>query len=64
MSVTTESVTTEEVHKQIVRRWVKEVFNEHKLDSVERLNELWDAATAAGLGSQGWFLPLFTSGEG
>lgn len=37
MSVTTESVTTEEAHKQIVRRWVKEVFNEHKLDSVERL---------------------------
>src|SRR5438105_4792836 len=33
MSVTTESVTTEEVHKQIVRRWVKEVFNEHKLDA-------------------------------
>src|SRR2546423_2911718 len=37
MSVTTESVTNEEVHKQIVRRWVKEVFNEHDLTAVERL---------------------------
>jgi predicted ester cyclase len=36
MSVTTE-VTTEEAHKQIVRRWVKEVFNEHDLTAVERL---------------------------
>lgn len=30
------SVTTE-VHKQIVRRWVREVFNEHNLDAVESL---------------------------
>lgn len=26
-----------EANKQIVRRWVKEVFNEHRLDSVEKL---------------------------
>jgi predicted ester cyclase len=31
------SVTTNEHHKQVVRRWVKEVFNEHNLDSVEKL---------------------------
>jgi predicted ester cyclase len=37
MSVTTESTTIEETHKQIVRRWVKEVFNEHNLDAVETL---------------------------
>jgi len=37
MAVTTDTVPIEETHKRIVRRWVKEVFNEHKLDSVEKL---------------------------
>lgn len=37
MSVTTESASLDETHKQIVRRWVKEVFNEHNLDAVEQL---------------------------
>jgi predicted ester cyclase len=31
------SLATSEHHKQVVRRWVKEVFNEHNLDSVEKL---------------------------
>lgn len=35
-----------------------------RLDSRERLEELLDEAAAAGLGPQGWFEPIFTSGEG
>ncbi len=34
------------------------------LDSPQRLDELWDLALAAGLAPQGWFQPVFTSGEG
>jgi tRNA-dihydrouridine synthase B len=34
------------------------------LDSPERLEELFDAALAAGESPQGWYRPVFTSGEG
>ncbi len=34
------------------------------LDTPERLEELFDAALAAGESDQGWFRPVFTSGEG
>jgi hypothetical protein len=34
------------------------------LDSPERLEALFDAALAAGESDQGWFRPVFTSGEG
>jgi tRNA-dihydrouridine synthase B len=34
------------------------------LDSPERLEALFDAAIAAGQSDQGWFRPVFTSGEG
>lgn len=34
------------------------------LDSRERLHALMDAALVAGQGSEGWFRPVFTSGDG
>jgi tRNA-dihydrouridine synthase B len=34
------------------------------LDTPERVDELFDAALAAGQSSGGWFRPVFTSGEG
>lgn len=34
------------------------------LDSIDALDTIFDQALAAGLGPQGWFHPLFTSGEG
>ncbi len=34
------------------------------LDSRERLDALWDEALAAGIGPEGWFTPVFTSGDG
>jgi tRNA-dihydrouridine synthase B len=35
-----------------------------ELDKREQLDDLFDAALAAGLGAQGWFHPVFISGEG
>jgi len=35
-----------------------------ELDSREQLNHLLDAAMESGLGPQGWFRPVFVSGEG
>jgi tRNA-dihydrouridine synthase B len=34
------------------------------LDSLDMLDTIFDSALAAGLGPQGWFRPVFTSGEG
>lgn len=34
------------------------------LDSLDALDTIFDMATSAGLGPQGWFRPVFTSGEG
>jgi tRNA-dihydrouridine synthase B len=34
------------------------------LDSVDALDTIFDRALRAGLGPQGWFQPIFTSGEG
>ncbi|HEY8755835.1 MAG TPA: tRNA dihydrouridine synthase DusB [Candidatus Dormibacteraeota bacterium] len=35
-----------------------------KLDSLDMLDTIFDRALAAGLGPQGWFRPVFTSGDG
>jgi tRNA-dihydrouridine synthase B len=34
------------------------------MDSREALDDIWQRALEAGLGSDGWFQPVFTSGEG
>jgi tRNA-dihydrouridine synthase B len=34
------------------------------LDSLDMLESIFDSALAAGLGPQGWFRPVFTSGDG
>ena len=34
------------------------------LDTVQQLDDIWEQALAAGLGPQGWFQPVFISGEG
>jgi hypothetical protein len=34
------------------------------MDSRPRMNELFDLALQAGEREEGWFMPIFTSGEG